>query len=245
MSRLILLSLFVATLLLLTALPSHCAAQTMVVLEQKHRIYGRATVYLAADAVKVVSRDRDIEFLACAPKWDVLLYKPDRKVIHHFFFKQWSVNGIKTALNGLEDNDKYLTMEATVEPTERYAGVTAQVLSFNNKPRARAKIGDYFTATTLPVSADACRVLCAIWDTRANCGVPLRFRVMKTINFTASNYGSQNDYKLVNSLETHKIEFVPYNAKLFIAPAGYREVQDGEIFIGHQDMKDLQEVLGN
>ena len=217
----------------------------MVVLEQTHRIYGRATVYLAAKAVKVVSVDRDIEFLASAPNWDVLLYKNDRKVIHHFPFKKWSANGLKTALNGLEDNDRYLTMKATVEPTERYAGVTARVLSFDNKSPARGKVGDYITATTLPVSDHACRVLCAIWDTRANCGVPLRFRVMKTINFTSSNYGSRNDYRLVSGLETHKIEFVPYNAKLFVAPSGYREVQDGEIFFGHQDIKDLQEVLGN
>jgi len=220
----------------------------MLVLEQTHRMYGRATVYISHDAVKVVGRDRDFRFLATAPGWDALLYSDGRKIVHRFPFKQWSASGIKTALNSLEDNDVYLTAPPKLEKQQQYAGVTAQVLSFydNSVNRAPKKMADYWTSTSpkFPVSEDACRVLCAIWCTRPKNGLPLRFRVMKVTGFTSSNFGSLRDSHLVTDLQTTAIKSVPYDRHVLAAPVGYKNVGDGDIFVGQKDLHDLEEVLG-
>ncbi|HEY9777352.1 MAG TPA: hypothetical protein V6C81_26555 [Planktothrix sp.] len=238
------IGLVLALFLSLVAAPGFCAKKIMVVLQQTHRLYGRATVYLAPDAVKVACNDRAISFLAAAPKWDVLTYHDGRKVIHTFPFAQWSKNGLKTALVGLEDNDRFKTQTPVPAPDAMYAGVKAQVLAFQPRSHGHGRIGDLWVATTLPVSPDACRALCAIWDIRDTDGVPLRFRAVKGTNFVVSNYGSLNDDHVVEELKTSKVDKLPYDPKVFAAPKGYKEVMDGKIFIGSQDEQELQEIMG-
>ncbi len=50
------------------------------ILHQKQRDSGKQTVYITADALKIVSDESGYEVVARAPAWDVIIYRPDNKL---------------------------------------------------------------------------------------------------------------------------------------------------------------------
>lgn len=69
------------TMVLCTAIPSMAVAtQPEWILHQKQRDSGKQTVYITADAIKIVNDESGYEVIARSPTWDVIIYRPDNKL---------------------------------------------------------------------------------------------------------------------------------------------------------------------
>ncbi|MGH9550473.1 MAG: hypothetical protein ACRD3W_13915, partial [Terriglobales bacterium] len=154
------------------------AAEQMLVLEQKHHLYGKLKVYLCERGAKVDYGNQGMVIFCQAPAWNAIFYKVARKQKFTVPYATWSRFGIKTVLS-LENNLKWNGYPHLAQPAEKYAGISCVHVAFPDHSRAgydfRRQAADYLYYDKFAGAKKSEAFLRAFYDVPAANGVPMRF----------------------------------------------------------------------
>lgn len=216
------------------------AAQPMLVLRQKHRLFGDVITYVTRDAVKVESINRERSFLSSAPKWEAHVMNEKRRLVYRSPFGNWSKRGLKTALS-LEDNDELNDERTVSEGKIKYAGVEGESFYYRAGPRLRGKRADIIVLRSFQTHPNVQLFLHAAFELPSGTGIPLRFR-----RVAGDSYGMGLKYNKLTEvqtmLETTSIKTTTSKPAIFVLPTDFKSTSDGEVLMdpsAHDVYKDL------
>ncbi len=205
-------------------------------MEQKHYASGDHTFYMTPTAVKIVNKTLGYQVVSTAPKWRVIAFRLDDKVIcdlaREKFFKQ----------QGFHPGKNNSTDPKLVSTGTRAIGVVkADVLE--HRPN------EYWVCHLPGIGKETEDLLAAYFKIR-----PLNGLVVKSITNGETGYRKEGNsasaqrFGRVVMLETLRIKQVPYRHADFQVPTGLKPVQQIEQIMSSADRrnqaKSIIEELG-
>lgn len=177
---------------------------------QRHKEYGTHKVYLSADAVKLENASAGFAIISRAPDWRIVSFRPDDKV-------------------------EYICPRSTYYEQNNFHPITAEsekhYIIRNSEPLDKIPVRAYCTrhdeysfAQGLPLAPEVGAFLCAYYMMRPHPGIPTSANINIGPQKKEKNFwlGSNDPWGVTNFLRSESIKEIPYNAKDFAEPNGYR-----------------------
>jgi hypothetical protein len=222
--------------------------ERMLVLTQTNNLFGNMTAYVKSDGAKVESADHKKSFLCIAPKWDVLMFNNQRKLIYRCPYATWSKSGFKTALSFADTDALGGVLPVAVQKLQ-YVGLSATNFALPNEHNGVrsmrfGKEADYLTTESFPTQLNVRKFLLALNNAPLQCtGLILRFRRLATHGFGFGlEYNKQVFVQTI--LDTKKSAYMPVDYKLFVEPSNYKPVSDADVLFDKVDLESVYDVMG-
>jgi len=221
--------------LLLSALPALCQVK-VIVLQQKHRLYGNVTAYLCDQSAKVLCPDQGLIFSCSAPDWQAKFIRPSLKLKHTISFENWSKNGIRTPIS-LEANEKFNHFPMVAKRSIQYVGLPSEQVFYPAESKGvfdkRRLQATYTYYKKFPLNKNTLAFLNALYDVPPiSSGIPLRFaRIDPDAGFGFRMAYQLDHSSVVSFLETTSVSTISYSPELFKLPGDLKEVSDGKLFV--------------
>ncbi|HEY9719316.1 MAG TPA: hypothetical protein V6C69_17700 [Trichormus sp.] len=238
---------FAAVVLVLVASsPGACAPQPMLVLKQKHHLYGNVVVSIAPQSVRVDDLGLEMFILCSGPAWDVKFIRPALNEKHTIKFDSWSRNGIRTPIS-LEQNEKFSHFPVISTRAIVYAGSPCTEALYpddwKHSYNMKKVQAIYAYCRKFPVHKNISAFLTALYDVPpVQDGLPFKF----ARNEADSGFGFRMAYQIhavsvIQTLETSSIKNAVLAPELFKEPPKLKEVTDGQLFV--PDPHALDEII--
>jgi len=230
----------------LSAAPAQ-SAKTEWLLVQNHCDRGKMTVYIAPDAVKVVSERFGYHLLCRGPKWIVYCFRPDDKTVWTGTLNQFCGGILYNP--GLVPSKNHIILTATDKgslPGTKYTKFTAPGFSRETE----------YGADDIAVNPMVVEFLSRFYECPDVGKVPLyrindkgkghRTTLNRKGDWMTRDLGTDLRGGPIEELVTKSVGKVPYKATEFEFPVGYKKVADITSVAYSSAQKDsLTEVMGN
>ncbi|MDR3613918.1 MAG: hypothetical protein P4L53_10130 [Candidatus Obscuribacterales bacterium] len=254
--RLLCLAGFVIISFCQTALAADKECGNVWVLGQQHDQSGDFIVYIAPEAVKVVSLTNGGKMIAKGPDWRVVCFRPDDKI-------QWSTTlntfqGLKSVAGGISSSGDGYSMAPKM--TKVSSGVDHGV--------AYSKFTDlqqhfYWLADGIKTSPRAVEALCRYFSLPGTCEIILRAgqdvgRQDPKRSSVATAAKKTNAWEMSNLIrydvshkgnlkfETKSAKKIAYKAADFEIPKGYKSVQTlTEVLFSKSQKSDIEDFIND
>ncbi len=221
---------------LYTSLPGWCAPPQMLVLKQKHHLYGDVVVSIAPESVRVDAPGLEMYFLCAGPDWDAKFIRPSLKEKHTIKFDNWSKNGIRTPIS-LEQNEKFSHFPVITKRAIVYAGCPCTEALYPDDWKRQYNMKKvqaiYAYCQKFPVHKNVTAYLTALYDLPPlQDGLPFKFARTES----DSGFGFRMAYQIhaadvIKTLDTSSVRRTALSPELLKEPPKLKEVADGALFV--------------
>jgi len=235
--------IFTALCLVLNTVPSFAAAPTMYVLKEKHHHIGNLRIYMTHDAIKVVSDTNGYELISQAPKWDVLMYRPDSKEGYTTTVDEMSKKSI-WPMGQFAERD---TSPLVKDGEEKIHGRKTTVYKEDRGNRF-SKFWVWEDGPFTPQISAFLRAFFEFYTLSGKKGVLLRCTtsMKKGAPKTRLSNMSMMPGGDVVWLDTLELKEAPYSPSIFTVPKGIKKVKSSqEILISRNQQHDLEDALND
>ena len=229
------------------------ASKPVEIWQQKHGYLGALEVILAADAVKISERGKDLVILAKAPDWKVIVYNKKSKLYYDMTLDVWKKHGLRATWTMMPATSEWPIVKAG---NEKILNRDADVYFLAADPNAKAKLRmhkpidfSYGKAGILwidrtPCAKERTTVIVQLYRTPDTATTPLALKTFHKKSYGYPGASSNLPEQKQTLLETLSITKALMPGNTFELPQGYKRAQsDHDVTIGKTNSDSLDSIV--
>lgn len=229
------------------------AAKQVEIWQQKHGYLGALEVVLAADAIRISEKGKDLVILAKAPDWKVFVFNKQSKLFYDMTLDVWKKHGLRATWTMMPATSDWPIVKVG---REKLLNRDADVYFLAADPNAKAKIrmhkpidfsygkaGIYWIDKT-PCAQERTDVLVQLYRTPQTATTPLALKTFHKGSYGFSGAGNNVPVEKQMLLETVSITKASVSSKTFDLPPGYKRAQnDHDVTIRKSNSESLDSIV--
>ena len=207
-------------------------------IKQNHPLLQIIDVFIVPSALRIDIVDNGFSVIACAPKWDAIIFRPKEKVYFRTSYHDWLTNGFQAIELAFNTDEKPINpnMAAT-----HALGFAAQALTWKSYMQRSGELSslpgdkipclfEYLLGTSETFPRQAGELLQRFYKLPIASGFPLSLK--------ASNYMGQR-FELLSTKQVSRMDLSP---DLFKEPTGFKPVKsEMAIIVDQSTRKEIEE----
>jgi hypothetical protein len=209
-------------------------------IKQNHCLLQVINVYVVPSALRIDNLDGGFSVIACAPKWDAIIFRPKEKVFFRTSYQDWLINGFQAIELAFSTDEKPINPTTTATHA---LGFAAQVLKWKSYMQRSGGLStiqgdkvpctfEYLLGTSETFPRQVSELLQRFYKLPIASGFPLWLK--------ASNYMGQH-FELLTTQQASRMDL---SQDLFKEPSGFKAAKSEMAIIVDQSTRGEIEEWG-